>query len=98
VLAFQVLGNFNDGTVPIRSLANIGSNSIMRGYYEGRYADKNLFAMQGEYRFHVIGRFGMVIFAAAGRVGSQVADVLSFQNMKPSLGTGIRYAIDKKEN
>jgi len=36
--------------------------------------------------FNVIGRFGMVIFAAAGRVGSQVADVLSFQNMKTFAG------------
>ncbi len=97
VLAFQVLGNFNVGNVPIRSLANIGSSSMMRGYYEGRYADKNLFGVQAEYRFHVIGRFGMVLFSAVGRVGSQVSDVLSFQDLKPSIGTGIRYAIDKKE-
>lgn len=97
VIAFQVVGNFNEGTVPIRSMANIGSNSMMRGYYEGRYVDKNLFGMQAEYRFHLKGRFGMVLFTALGRVGSQVADVVSFQNLKPSLGTGLRYAVDKKE-
>jgi outer membrane protein assembly factor BamA len=97
VLAFQLINNFNDGDVPIRSLANIGSNSMMRGYYEGRYTDKNLFGFQTEYRFPLKGRFGMVAFAAIGRVGSTVADIYSFQYLKPSLGTGLRYAIDKKE-
>ncbi len=97
VLAFQVLANINNGTVPVRSMANIGSNSIMRGYYEGRFTDKNLFAFQIEDRIHLINRFGMVFFAAAGRVGSNINEVFSFDGMKPSLGTGIRYSIDPKE-
>ncbi len=97
VLAFQLINNFNDGDVPIRSLANIGSSSMLRGYYDGRYTDKNLFGIQTEYRFPIKGRFGMVAFAAVGRVGASVTDVYSFQHMKPSFGTGLRYAIDKKE-
>jgi outer membrane protein assembly factor BamA len=97
VLAFQLINNFNSGDVPIRSLANIGSSSMLRGYYDGRYTDKNLFGIQAEYRFPIKGRFGMVAFAAVGRVGSTVADVYSFKHLKPSLGTGLRYAIDKKE-
>lgn len=97
VIAFQVIGNFNDGTVPIRSMANIGSSSMMRGYYEGRYADKNLFGLQSEFRFHITGRFGMVAFAAMGRVGNTVAGAFSLEGLKPSVGTGLRYAIDKKE-
>jgi Omp85 superfamily domain len=97
VLAFQLINNFNDGQVPIRSLANIGSSSMLRGYYEGRYTDKNLFGIQTEYRFPLKGRFGMVAFAAMGRVGPTVPDVYSFQHLKASFGTGLRYAIDKKE-
>lgn len=97
VLAFQFVLNTNTGTVPVRSMANIGSNSIMRGYYEGRYTDNNLIGAQVEHRFHVIGNFGMVVFAAAGRVGNTTSDLFSFQGLKPSLGTGLRYAIDKKE-
>ena len=62
-----------------------------------RFVYKNLFAFQVEDRIHLINRLGMVLFAAAGRVGSQVNDVFSFDGMRPSLGTGIRYAIDKKE-
>ncbi len=97
VLAFQFVLNTNTGTVPLRSMANIGSNSIMRGYYEGRYTDNNLIGAQVEHRFPIIGRFGMVVFAAAGRVGNQPSDLFTFQGLKPSLGTGLRYAIDKKE-
>ncbi len=97
VLAFQFVLISNNGTVPIRSMSNIGSNSIMRGYYEGRYTDNNLVAAQAEHRFPLIGRFGMVVFAAAGRVGKTLNQTFSFQGLKPSLGSGLRYAIDKKE-
>jgi outer membrane protein assembly factor BamA len=97
VLAFQLINNFNEGDVPIRSLTSIGSSSMLRGYYDGRYVDKNLFGIQTEYRFPIKGRFGMVAFAALGRVGATVSEIYSFQNMKPSFGTGLRYAIDKKE-
>ncbi|MGC4022957.1 MAG: BamA/TamA family outer membrane protein [Cyclobacteriaceae bacterium] len=69
VLAFQFVINTNSGDVPLRSMANIGSNTIMRGYYEGRFTDNNLIAAQVEHRFPIYNRFGMVAFAAAGRVG-----------------------------
>ncbi len=69
----------------------------MRGYYEGRYTDNNFIAAQVEHRFHLIERFGMVVFAAAGRVGLRPRDLFTFQGLKPSLGSGLRYAIDKKE-
>ncbi len=97
VLAFQFVLVSNNGTVPVRSMSNIGSNSIMRGYYEGRYTDNNLMAGQVEHRFPLIGRFGMVAFAAAGRVGNTLDQVFTLQGLKPSLGSGLRYAIDKKE-
>jgi outer membrane protein assembly factor BamA len=97
VLAFQLINNFNEGDVPIRSLTSIGSSSMLRGYYDGRYLDKNLFGIQAEYRFPIKGRFGMVAFVAAGRVGATISEVYSFQHLKPSFGTGLRYAIDKKE-
>jgi hypothetical protein len=97
VFAFQFVLNTNNGTVPVRSMANIGSNTIMRGYYEGRFTDNNLIAFQAEHRIHLINRIGMVVFGGAGRVGSKTTDVFTFSGLKPALGTGVRYAIDKKE-
>jgi hypothetical protein len=96
VLAFQYLGLFNAGNVPVRSMANIGSSSIMRGYYEGRYTDNNMMAIQGEWRQHVYRRWGMVAFAGVGRVASTFSE-FSFSGLKPSLGGGVRLAIDKSE-
>lgn len=97
VLALQSILNFNSGTVPIRSLASIGSSSMLRGYYDGRYTDNNLFGVQAEYRFHLKGRFGMVLFGGIGKVGKEAAEVFNFKQLKPAAGTGVRYAIDKKE-
>lgn len=41
VLDFQLLGDFNFGNVPFNQLALLGGESLMRGYYMGRYRDKN---------------------------------------------------------
>lgn len=97
VLALQLVLHANNGTVPVRSMSNIGSNTIMRGYYEGRFTDKNLIAFQAEHRIHLINRLGMVLFGAAGRVANRTQDIFTFNGLKPAVGTGIRYAIDKKE-
>jgi hypothetical protein len=106
VLAFQLLGNFNLGDLPVRSMANIGSGSIMRGYYEGRFTDKNVIATQAELRQHLINRLGMVAFVGVGRVASSLSDFLqtssstkasTLTGLKPSLGAGLRLALDKAE-
>lgn len=97
VLAFQFMLNANVGTVPVRSMSNIGSNTIMRGYYEGRFTDNNFIGAQVEDRFHLKGRFGMVVFAAIGRVGATSSDLFNLDGLRPALGTGLRYAMDKKE-
>jgi hypothetical protein len=100
VLAFQFLGMFNNGNPPVRSMANIGSGMIMRGYYDGRYTDKNLMALQGELRQHIVSRVGMVVFAGAGRVANSFSQFSAggfFPTLKPSVGAGLRVALDRKE-
>ena len=96
VLAFQVLAHLNQGDVPIRSMANIGSASIMRGYYEGRYTHKNLIAAQCELRQNLISRFGVVAFVGLGRVASEIS-AFTLTDWKPSYGGGIRVALDESE-
>ncbi len=96
VMAFQFLGNFNQGDVPVRSMANMGSGSIMRGYYEGRYTDNHMLAFQVELRQHLISRFGMVAFAGVGRVANRLSE-FAFNGLKPSFGTGLRLALDRDE-
>lgn len=97
VLAFQANLISTSGSVPIRQLTNIGSNAYMRGYYEGRYTDKNLLAFQSELRFPLYKRFGMVTFAGVGRVGNALKDVFIPQHLKPSIGAGLRFALSPQE-
>ncbi|MEI9918233.1 MAG: BamA/TamA family outer membrane protein [Bacteroidota bacterium] len=97
VLAFQANLISTSGAVPIRQLTNIGSNSYMRGYYEGRYTDKNLLAFQSELRFPLYKRFSMVTFAGVGRVGGTLREVFIPEKLKPSIGAGLRFALSPSE-
>jgi outer membrane protein assembly factor BamA len=96
VLAFQTFGTFTAGDVPFRNLAVIGSPTVMRGYYSGRYRDKNLLAFQAEYRAHVWWRFGVVGFAGLGQVQDKIKE-MRLQEFKYSLGGGVRLALLQKE-
>lgn len=96
VLALQVLGNFNTGEVPLRSLATLGGSNTMRGYYAGRYRDKNAGVLQAEYRVPLFWRIGAVGFADMGNVGPELKDV-NFQHFKYSYGGGLRVALNQKE-
>ncbi len=97
VLALQFNLISASAGAPIRNLANIGSSSFMRGYYEGRYTDNHMAALQAEFRTPLYKKIGGVIFAGAGRVGSNISQVFQFSNLKSCVGVGLRYAINQKE-
>jgi outer membrane protein assembly factor BamA len=96
VLALQAYGMFTAGEVPLRSLAALGGASSMRGYYAGRYRDKNQGVVQAEYRVPIVGRFGAVGFAGFGNVVPELKDI-NFQDLKYSFGGGVRIALNKSE-
>jgi hypothetical protein len=50
VLAVQLTGNLFTGNVPFNQMALMGGESMMRGYYFGRFRDKTMIAGQAEYR------------------------------------------------
>ena len=96
VLATQFLGEFNDGDVPFRELALMGGDQIMRGYYQGRFRDKNQVALQAEYRRQVIPWLGFVLFGSVGDVAASV-DQFDLGDFKAAGGAGIRLMINKKD-
>ncbi len=97
VLAFQVVTTHASGDVPIRDMSTIGSDSYMRGYYQGRFQDKTMFAVQSEFRTPLYKKIGMVVFAGTGKVGPTIPEALNFQHLKLSAGIGLRYAINARE-
>jgi hypothetical protein len=100
VWATQVYGQFLQGDVPFNQMALLGGESLMRGYYTGRFRDKNYLAAQTEYRFLPFSfskRWGAAVFASAGTVAPTV-NALSFKYIKPAAGGGIRYLIFPKKD
>ncbi|WP_207632743.1 BamA/TamA family outer membrane protein [Foetidibacter luteolus] len=97
VLALQFYNVINAGPeVPVRSLAQLGGSSSMRGFYNGRFRDKQMMVIQSEYRLPVYGCLGAVLFGAAGDVTRRVMDY-SLRGFKFAYGGGLRFALNKKE-
>ena len=96
VLALQAYGFFNAGEVPLRSLALLGGANKMRGYYEGRYRDKNMAVVQVEYRVALFWRIGATAFGDFGNVGSNLSEI-NFHYVKYSYGGGLRVALNQTE-
>jgi len=96
VLAFHFIGHLTDRNAPLAELANFGSAEIMRGYYEGRYIDRTMVALQAEYRRHLFYRFGLVLFAGAGNVKPELND-FNLADLDYSVGFGLRFLLEKRE-
>ena len=95
VLAAQAYGQFTSGEVPFNMLSLMGGESLMRGYYLGRYRDRNFLGTQIEYRilpFSFSERFGASVFMAAGQVFGDDRS-LSWQHFLPTGGAGLRFLI-----
>lgn len=100
VLAAQVYGNFLTGQVPFNNLALLGGESLLRGYYLGRYRDKALLSAQVEARwlpFRFSKRWGGALFAGAGSVAPRVGD-FRLDQFRWAAGGGLRFAIFPKKD
>ena len=96
VLAFQGRGVFETGDVPFRELAWFGGHRNMRGFYEGRFRDKNMVLAQAEYRLHFAKRHGVVLFGSAGQVSPEIDD-LAFDRNHYGTGIGYRFMLNPKD-
>lgn len=97
VLALQWVNFMTFGDqIPLRSLANFGGASKMRGYYEGRFRDRNQMYVQGEIRYPIYRFIQGVCFAGMGSVAPTLKDY-SIQQLKYSAGAGLRLMLSKKE-
>jgi hemolysin activation/secretion protein len=99
VLALNGFVDFLSGDVPFQQLALIGGPRKMRGYFEGRFRDKNLWMFQAEYRWPIKGIFGMTFFANAASVAPDLNTLLSEQvHFAGGLGLRIRLSKEDKVN
>ncbi|MEO6850872.1 MAG: polymerase, partial [Mucilaginibacter sp.] len=82
------------GRSPFYLLPALGSDEMMRGYYNGRYRDRNFIAGQTELRYRISNRIGIVGFIGAGEVAHAS---FSFNTLKPNYGGGLRYFFDTEK-
>jgi outer membrane protein assembly factor BamA len=92
VLAVQGYMNMIKGDPPFYMMSLLGGQNLMRGYYEGRYRDKNMIAVQMEYRLPVWKRIGAVGFAGFGEVAPGISD-FELKSFKHTVGIGLRYLL-----
>jgi outer membrane protein assembly factor BamA len=95
-LAFDLHGDFRSGDVPWNMLAVLGDDERMRGYYNGRYRDRDALSTQLEWRRQLAWRHGMALWAGAGTLGPRVSDL--GEHWLPSYGAGYRFMFKPRVN
>ena len=97
VLAADLYGEFNSAGTPWPMLARLGGGQRMRGYYEGRYTDNDLVAVQLELRQRIWRRIGCTVWGGAGNVFADFAS-WRWSHTLPNYGFGLRWELKKRVN
>jgi hypothetical protein len=85
------------GNPPFYDYSKIGGDKYIRGYFSGRFRDKNITSVQMEVRNHLFWRFGMATFGGVSMMYETIKG-LENESFKPNLGVGLRFLVDKQEN
>ncbi len=96
VLALRGLGWATSGTPPFDQLPQVGGDQLLRGYFQGRFTDRQMLALQGEYRGPAFWKLGWVAFGGIGQVADRWGD-LQLDGFKASVGGGVRFLISPRE-
>tara|TARA_B100001996_G_scaffold365029_1_gene334540 strand:- start:156 stop:1262 length:1107 start_codon:yes stop_codon:yes gene_type:complete len=96
VFAWQGKINFLSGAAPFWELPMLGSEEIMRGFYEGRYRDNNAVASQFEIRHKILSRIGYVLFFGLGQVSNNITE-FNLSEMHSNYGFGFRFQLNKND-
>ena len=82
------------GNAPFFILSTFGGGSDLRGYPSGRYRDKAMYALQGEYRWQATDRWIFTGFAGFGEVAPSFGDFGG--EFLPAAGVGARFVVSQK--
>jgi hypothetical protein len=96
VLALRVLGVGTTQTPPFDLMPQLGGDRLLRGYFQGRYRDLDLVALQAEYRLPLWWRIGGVVFGAAGQVAPRL-EAFQLGQFHGSAGFGVRFLVARAE-
>lgn len=97
VLAGELHTCFNYGNPAWCTMSEVGNNSRMRGYFEGRYRDKHIIEAQLELRQHIKGRHGVVAWIGAAEVFPDF-EQMRLRKVLPNAGIGYRWEFMQRVN
>ena len=97
ILAFEWYTRIAWSDTPPLELSALGGPILLRGFQEGRFRDRIAFFAQSEYRWQALDRIGFTFFAGMGDVTNSLSEA-KWQNLKYSMGGGLRLKIIKSEN
>ena len=94
VFAVRALGIFSDTSagqlVPFYLSPTYGGLNVGRGYPTFRFRDRNMLALQAEYRYLINKLINGAIFVDSGQVAPTV-DAIGWSRFKTTYGTGVRF-------
>lgn len=94
VLAFRAKTALTDGdgnqVAPFYLQPVLGGSDDLRGFRPFRFSDRNMFVMNGEYRWEIFSGLDGALFADAGKVFARRGQ-LNFANLESSVGFGLRF-------
>jgi outer membrane protein assembly factor BamA len=96
IFAHQFLLTNLEGDVPLLEKTRLGGSNMMRGVFQGRYRDNNMWVLQSEYRYGLSRLFKLVYFASAGSTSPEFSDLLN-EKVHLSSGVGLRLLLNKSK-
>jgi hypothetical protein len=92
---FAARGYFKaaDDSAPFFLLSSFGGKTDLRGYDNGRYRDRMMYALQGEYRWRYSDSWVFTGFAGVGEVANSFGDF--GDNLLPAAGVGARFMLSQ---
>jgi outer membrane protein assembly factor BamA len=97
VLALQSYFLIQTGEPPFWRMGMLGGEDGLRGYYLGRYRDRNMIYFQAEYRWvPVVWRIGLAAFAGLGEVAGSL-DGFTAGGLRYSYGLGLRFVFSRAQ-
>jgi hypothetical protein len=96
VLAVRALGQFGGGDVPFQVMPALGGDLLLRGYFQGRFRERKLVALQSEFRGYFWKRLGGVVFGGLGQVAHEYGQ-LGIDRFHYSAGAGLRILLVEQE-
>lgn len=93
----RLLNESVTGNPPFYDHALFGGDKNSRGYYYGRFRDKNFLTVQSEYRSPLWWRFGLALFGGLSKIYPSIENI-SADNLKSNYGVGLRILTDTREN